>query len=159
MQNVLTWHNITDVFFSHYISFYYYILSIKTTERKYQESQKYTACNNGFSYHYIGVMSAVASQITRLPIVYSSVYSKRRSTKISKRRVTGLCEGDSTITGKFPAQMASNAKNVFIWWRHHIKWQLCEVPNWSCSYHRSKDLASQMVPIGKLESGNLAISM
>ena len=23
------------------------------------------------------------------------------------------------ITGEFPAQMASNAENVFIWWRHH----------------------------------------
>ena len=23
------------------------------------------------------------------------------------------------MTGEFPAQMASNAENVFIWWRHH----------------------------------------
>ena len=23
-------------------------------------------------------------------------------------------------TGEFPAQMASNAENVLIWWRHHV---------------------------------------
>ena len=42
-----------------------------------------------------------------------------RSKKTSKLRVTGLCEGNSPVTGQFPAQMASNAENVSIWWRHH----------------------------------------
>ena len=39
--------------------------------------------------------------------------------KTSKLRVTGLCEGNSPVTGEFPAQMTSNAENVSIWWRHH----------------------------------------
>ena len=39
----------------------------------------------------------------------------RRSKKTSKLRVTGLC----AVSGEFPAQMASNAENVSIWWRHH----------------------------------------
>ena len=43
----------------------------------------------------------------------------RRSRKTSKLRVTGLCAGNSPVTGEFPAQRASNAENVFIWWRHH----------------------------------------
>ena len=43
----------------------------------------------------------------------------RRSKKTSKFRVTGLCAGNSLRTGEFPAQMASNAENVSIWWRHH----------------------------------------
>ena len=43
----------------------------------------------------------------------------RRSKKASKLRVTGLCEGNSPVTGEFPAQRASNAENVSIWWRHH----------------------------------------
>ena len=30
-----------------------------------------------------------------------------------------LC-GEFTGTGEFPAQMASNAENVSIWWRHHV---------------------------------------
>ena len=42
-----------------------------------------------------------------------------RSKKTSKLRVTGLCAGNSPGTGEFPAQMASNAENVSIWWRHH----------------------------------------
>ena len=41
--------------------------------------------------------------------------------KTSKLRVTGLCVGNSPETGEFPAQMASNAENVSIWWRHHGK--------------------------------------
>ena len=45
---------------------------------------------------------------------------RRRSKKISKLRVTGLCEGNSPVTGEFPAQMASNAENVSIRWRHHV---------------------------------------
>ena len=43
----------------------------------------------------------------------------RRSKKTSKLRVTGLCVGNSPGIGEFPAQMASNAENVSIWWRHH----------------------------------------
>ena len=42
------------------------------------------------------------------------------SKKTSKLRVTGLCVGNSSVTGEFPAQMASNAENVSIWWRHHV---------------------------------------
>ena len=44
----------------------------------------------------------------------------RRSKKTSKLRVTGLCAGNSPGTGEFPAQKASNAENVSIWWRHHV---------------------------------------
>ena len=45
---------------------------------------------------------------------------RRRTKKTSKLRVTGLCAGNSPVTGEFPTQMASNAENVSIWWRHHI---------------------------------------
>ena len=44
---------------------------------------------------------------------------RHRSKKKSKLRVTGLCEGNSPVTGEFPAQRASNAENVSLWWRHH----------------------------------------
>ena len=48
---------------------------------------------------------------------------RRRSKKTSKLRVTGLCAGNSPGTGEFPAQMATNAGNVSIWWRHHaVMW-------------------------------------
>ena len=37
---------------------------------------------------------------------------KPRSKKTSKLRVTGLCAGNSPVTGEFPTQKASNAENV-----------------------------------------------
>ena len=43
----------------------------------------------------------------------------RRSKKKLKLRVTGLCAGNSLGTGESPTQMASNAENASIWWRHH----------------------------------------
>ena len=43
-----------------------------------------------------------------------------RSNKTSKLRVTDLCAENSPGTVEFPAQMASNAENVSIWWRHHV---------------------------------------
>ena len=42
-----------------------------------------------------------------------------RLKKTSELRVTGLCAGYSPGTGVFPAKMASNARNAFIWWCHH----------------------------------------
>ena len=58
---------------------------------------------------------------------------RRRSKKTSKPRVTGLCAGNSPGTGEFPAQMASNAENVSIWWRHH---EPC-LPTAYCSIRKS----------------------
>ena len=49
--------------------------------------------------------------------------SRRRSKKTSKLHVSILCEGNSLVTGEFPAQMASNAENVSIWCRHHAEFQ------------------------------------
>ena len=46
---------------------------------------------------------------------------RRRSKKIPKLRVTGLCAGNSPVIGEFPARRASNAENVSIRWRHHEK--------------------------------------
>ena len=39
----------------------------------------------------------------------------------SKLRITGLCEGNSLMTGEFTAQRASNADDVSILWRHHVE--------------------------------------
>ena len=62
---------------------------------------------------------------------------RRRSKKTSKFRVTGLCPGNSPGTGEFPAQMASNAENVSIWWRHHVRWLfICKYqPHYICKRH------------------------
>ena len=38
----------------------------------------------------------------------------------SKLHVTGLCKGNSPVTGEFPAQRASNTENVSFWWRQRF---------------------------------------
>ena len=55
---------------------------------------------------------------------------RRRSKQTSKLRVIGLCAGNSPGTGEFPAQMASNAENVSIWWRHHDLHGLTLIQAW-----------------------------
>ena len=62
----------------------------------------------------------MASQINSLTIIYSSVYSGADQRKHQNFAPTAFVR-DSQVTGEFPAQMASNAKNVSIWWRHHVK--------------------------------------
>ena len=72
---------------------------------------------------------------------------RRRSKKASKLRVTGLCAGNSPGTGEFPAQMASYAKNVSIWWRHHATslFQICGMGYMRCSYILP-DLITRLLP-------------
>ena len=59
-------------------------------------------------------MSVIASQITSISIVYSTICWGADH----KLRATGLCEGNSPVTSEFPAQRASIAGNISIWWRH-----------------------------------------
>ena len=65
-------------------------------------------------------MAAMASQITSLIIVYSTVYSGADQRKHQSSVSLAICAGNSLVPGEFPAQMASNAKDVSIWWRHHV---------------------------------------
>ena len=58
-------------------------------------------------------MGKIASQITSLTIVYSTVYSGADQRK------------HQSSASLASAQMASNAENVSIWWRHNGKqWRL-----------------------------------
>ena len=50
----------------------------------------------------------------------------RRSKKTSKLRITDLCEGNSSVTGEFPAQKGSNTENASIWLRHHALYHRCK---------------------------------
>ena len=62
-------------------------------------------------------MGAIASQITSLTIVYSTVYADADQRKHQSSASLAFVRPP----GEFPAQMASNAENVSIWWRHHDK--------------------------------------
>ena len=71
------------------------------------------------SSHYNDVMmTTIASQITSLTVVCSTVYSDADQRKHQSSASLALC-GEFTGTGEFPAQRASYAENVSIWWRHH----------------------------------------
>ena len=71
-----------------------------------------------FSHYSDAIMTTMASQITSLPIVFSTVYSDANQRNIKAPRHWHLC-GEFTGTGEFPAQRASYAENISIWWRHH----------------------------------------
>ena len=78
-------------------------------------------------FHYNDVIiGAVASQITSITIVYSTVDSdvdlRKHQSSASPACVRGIhpVTGEF-VPGEFPAQMISNAENVSIWWRHHAK--------------------------------------
>ena len=55
-----------------------------------------------------------------------------RTKKTSKPRLTGLCAGNSPGTGEFPAQMASNAESVSIWWRPHVLGMVWTIGTLNC---------------------------
>ena len=64
-----------------------------------------------------------------------------RSKKTSKLRVIGLCVGNSPVTGEFFAQMASNAENVSIWWRHILLDGLCSpLTYWGWDNYKTANL-------------------
>ena len=65
------------------------------------------------------IMTAMASQITSLTIVNSTVYSRRRSKKYQTSVSLAFVRGNSPVNGEFLAQRASNAVNVSIYWRRH----------------------------------------
>ena len=70
-------------------------------------------------YSYV-IVSAMASQITRLTIFYTTVYSGTDEWKHQRFASLAFVRGNSPATGEFTTQMASNAENVSTWWRPHF---------------------------------------
>ena len=71
--------------------------------------KKYSMLHTSLHYNDV-IMSAMASQITSLAIVYPTIYTGADKKKTSKLRVTGLSAGNSPVTGKFPAQWPATLK-------------------------------------------------
>ena len=65
-------------------------------------------------WRYNGRLKSPGSRLFTQSFIQTQIKEK------SKLRVTGLCAGNTPVTGEFPAQMASNSENVSIWWRHHV---------------------------------------
>ena len=74
---------------------------------------KRVICHNRFI-----IMDAMASQITSVSIVYSTIYSGADKRKHQSSALLAICAGNSPVIAEFPAQLASKGKaeNVSIWW-------------------------------------------
>ena len=64
-------------------------------------------------------MSTMASQITSLTIIYSSVYSGADQRKRQSAASMAFVGWIHRWPVSSPHKRASNADNVSIWWRHH----------------------------------------
>ena len=74
-------------------------------------------CHHSRVRHHSDVL--MGSRITGISIVYSTFFLRSRWMKTSKVRATGLCEGNSSVTGEFPTQRMSKEEHISIWSRHH----------------------------------------
>ena len=74
---------------------------------------------SGITHYDDVIIGAMASEITSHTIVYSTVYSDADQREHQSSASQAFVWGNSPGTGEFPAQMASSAENVSIWWRHH----------------------------------------
>ena len=69
---------------------------------------------------------------------------RRRSKKISRLRVTGLCVGNSPVI--------NNAENVSVWWRHRDLWNCIETTLSSKDKFRIKYFWFSLVPFYEIVS-------
>ena len=91
----------------------------KAVHRTLETTYLFSSSHEIVNIHYWDViMGAMASQITRRTIVYSSVHSGTDQRSIKAPRHWAL--GNSPVTSEFPIQMASDAGNVSIWCCHHV---------------------------------------
>ena len=95
-------------------------LNCQSVETKYLETNGQTdilASTLQWRHNGIGGVSNHQPHDCLLNRLFRCKSSKIRVT--IKALVTGFCMGNSPLTGEFPAQRASNAENVSIWWRPH----------------------------------------
>ena len=64
-------------------------------------------------------MTTMVSQITSLTVVYLIVYSGADQRRHQSSASLAFVRGIHRIS-EFPAQRASYAEKVSIWWRHHV---------------------------------------
>ena len=75
-------------------------------------------------------MSTVASQITGVSIIYSTVCSSADQRKHESSVSLALVRGSHRWPVNSPSQRASYAGNVSIWWRHHECVWLTQIFDW-----------------------------
>ena len=82
--------------------------------------------------------------------LFNRIFRRRsKNTCTSKLRVTGLCAGNSPVTGEFPAPMVSNAENVSIRWRHDASTKLNPFTSRNGHPNKTAFNRSTLIPIWK----------
>ena len=71
------------------------------------------------------IMSEMASEITSLTLVYSTVCSGPDQTKHQSSASLAFVRGIHRGPVNSPVQRTSNAENISIWWRHHEDINAC----------------------------------
>ena len=71
------------------------------------------------SHYNCDIMSKMASQITGVSIVCSTVCSGADQRKHQSSASLAFVQGNPRVIGEFPSQRVSKVENVSIWWRHH----------------------------------------
>ena len=74
---------------------------------------------NSYAHYCDVIMDVMVSEITSLTIVYSTIHSGTDQRKDQSSASLAFVRGIHRWPVNSPTQMASNAENVFIWWRHH----------------------------------------
>ena len=107
----------------------------------------------------------MAYQITSLIVVYSAVYLGADERKYqSSASLAFVVEIHQPVTGEFPAQMASNAENVDIWWPHYVVMvpEIYHTATWSingnASFVDSIKKAIALIVIGHFHVQNVEYS-
>ena len=95
---------------------WHYLLSLQRADLWIGEIWQYVSVHWPLQWRHNGPDGASNHQLHHCLL---SRLFRRRSKKTSKFCVTVLCVRNSPVTGEFPTQMASNAENVSMWWRHH----------------------------------------
>ena len=88
--------------------------ALNRTHSTHSRDEVHTLLHLHYSY---AIMRDGVSNHQRIDCLLKHLF-RRRSKKTTKLRVTGLCDNNSPMTSEFHTQMASNAENVSISWRH-----------------------------------------
>ena len=105
----------------------HYIVLILITTSSYSSNHKWSSDPTVMSPTFLGlphdsdfIMNAMASQITGVFIVYSTVCSGAVQRKYQSSESLTFVRGIHWWPVNSPAKRASNTQNVSIWWRHHM---------------------------------------
>ena len=104
------------------------------------------SCRKAPADNYITVTSQWTQRRLKSPAsrLFTQPFIQAHIRETSKLRVTGLCAGNSPVTGEFPAQRTSTAGKVSIWWRHHV-----QCAGYKFAWNWSYQLASIILVVNK----------